>query len=72
MLKYKRISNIDGVVRYEYYPDGDTTSPGIIEFEKDGQPKLIQESKKDVKMYFALHAMNDIDVSKESGTIAWY
>ena len=72
MLKYKRISNINGVARYEYYPDGDTTSPGIIEFENDDQPKLIQESKKDVKMYFALHAMNDIDVSKESGTIAWY
>ena len=72
MLKYKRISEKDGVMRYEFYPDGNTAAPGVVEFEPGKDPKLIQHSVDDVKMYFAIHALNDIDTTKESGTIAWH
>lgn len=72
MLKYKRILNNNGVLRYEFYPEGDFLSPGIVEFKEGEKPKVIQDSKKDVKRYYAMHAMNGIDVSKETGTVAWY
>ena len=72
MLSYKRIYNNNGMLRYEYYPNADTTSPGIVEFKNGEKPKLVQESKKDVKMYFAIHALNGIDTTKEVGTVAWH
>ena len=72
MLKYKRVSSPRGVVRYEYYPEGDVTKPGIIEFHEGTQPELIKESENDVKGYYAVHALRGIDVRKESGTVAWY
>lgn len=71
MITYKRISNVNGRLQYEYYPNGDLSAPGIVEFVKGERPKLIHESSKDVKMYFAIHALNGIDTTKETGTIAW-
>lgn len=71
MIKYKRISNINGRLQYEYYPNGDVSAPGIVEFVKGKEPKLIRESENDVKMYFAIHALNGIDITKEVGTVAW-
>lgn len=72
MLEYKRISHENGIMQYEFYPSGDLTKPGIVEFNSDGKSKLIKDSPKDVKGYFATHALNGIDTSKESGTVAWY
>lgn len=72
MLTYKRISNKNGIMRYEYYPAGDVSAPGIVEYDGTGKSKLIQESPKDVKGYYAIHALNHIDTNTESGTVAWY
>jgi hypothetical protein len=72
MLTFKRIFNENGIMRYEFYPSGDLTAPGVVEFNRAGEPKLIQDSLKDVKGYFATHALYHIDTSKESGTVAWY
>ena len=72
MLKYKKISDKDGIKQYEYYPNGDMSAPGIVRFDKAGKAELVKESDEDVKMYFALHALNGIDTTKESGTIAWH
>ena len=72
MLKYKRISSLEGTIRYEYYPEGDVTKPGIVEFKQGTQPKLVKESENDVKRYYAMHALRGIDISKKSGTVAWY
>lgn len=72
MLKYKRISSENGRTRYEFYPSGDVSAPGIVEFKEGKTPVIIQQSEKDVKMYFATHALNGIDPTKESGTVAWH
>lgn len=72
MLTYKRILNENGIMQYEFYPSGDLTVPGIVEFSSEGEPKLLQDSPKDVKGYFATHALYGIDTSMESGTVAWY
>ena len=72
MLKYKRVSSSKGTFRYEYYPEGDITKPGIVEFQEGARPKLLKESEKDVKGYYAVHALRGIDVDKESGTVAWH
>lgn len=71
MLKYKKISEENGIIRYEFYPEGELSAPGIVEFGNGKEPKLIQESDKDVQMYYALHALNDIDITRDSGTVAW-
>ncbi len=72
MLKYKRISNENGIKRYEFYPEGDVSAAGVVEFNNEGEPKLIKNSKMDVKGYFASHALYGIDTEKETGTVAWY
>ena len=71
MLTFKRISEENGVLIYEFYPNGDTSVPGIVEFKKGEKPRLIQDSEIDVKMYYAIHALWGIDITKESGTVAW-
>lgn len=72
MLTYKRIYDDNGIQRYEYYPDGNTDRPGVVEFETGKPPKIIQESERDYKQYFAIHALSHIDTSKETGMVAWY
>ena len=72
MIKYKRTLNENNLMRYEYYPDGDFSAPGIVEFKQGEKPKLVKESEKDVKMYYAVHALHHIDTTKESGTVAWH
>lgn len=61
----------NGMMRYEYYPDGDLNAPGVVEFNPNEKPKIIKDSDIDVKRYYAIHAMNNIDTTKESGTVAW-
>ena len=69
MLTYKLIFKDSNVLRYAYYPDGKGDA-GIIEFV-DGQGRIIKESADDFGGIYAYHAFN-IDLSRESGTIAWY
>ena len=71
MLEYKRILDENGLMRYEYYPNGDVNASGVVEF-KNGEPvRVVQESSLDVKMYYAIHALHGIDTTKEYGTVAW-
>ena len=72
MIKYKRIFKQNGILRYEFYPEGDCSNPGVVEFEEGKEPRLVRQSALDVKMYYASHALNGIDLAKESGCIAWY
>ena len=73
MITYKRIMAKDnGMMQYAFYPEGDLSVPGIVEFAPGKHPKIINESANDVKRYYALHAMTGIDTAKESGTVAWY
>ena len=71
MLKYKLIYSDGKIRRYEFYPNGDETNPGIVELSIEDEPKLLKESEADVKMYYAIHALHGIDISKENGTVAW-
>lgn len=72
MLRYRRISNENGIMRYEFYPEGDVSAAGVVEFSSEGEPKLIKNSSKDVKGYFSTHALYGIDTSNETGTVAWH
>ena len=57
---------------YIYYPDGNKDAPGKVGLSKGGEKRIIEESKQDFGKRYANHAMNGIDISKESGTVAWY
>ena len=72
MLKFKRIFNENGIMRYEFYPEGDFFAAGIVEFSAQGERKIIKKSPTDVHGRYALHALYHIDTSKEIGTVAWY
>lgn len=72
MIIYKLILEDNNVKRYEYYPEGDVSAAGVIEFKNGEGAKLISPSPNDVKMYYAVHALTGIDTTKETGTIAWY
>lgn len=72
MLTYKRLYMDDEVVRYAFYPEGKSEDEGIIEFYKDGSAKIIKESPADeVHRFYGIH-MFQIDLTSESGTLAWY
>ncbi len=72
MLTYKLKEIKDHVKYYEYYPEGDKSECGIIAFDLDGGIDIIQDSKVDVKRYYAIHAVDGIDTSEDSGMVAWY
>ena len=57
---------------FYYYPDGNKDSPGKVGLSKNGEKRVIQESEQDFGKRYANHAMNGIDISQESGTVAWY
>jgi len=69
MLTYKLIYKENNVIRYEYYPEG-TGTAGIVEYI-DSEGHIIQESDDDFDGFYSSHALH-IDLSTESGTIAWY
>ena len=71
MLTYKRIYMDDEVMRYAYYPEGKLEDEGIVEFYKDGKREMIKKSPADFQMFYGGHAFR-IDLTTESGTIAWY
>lgn len=69
MFRYKRIYHDEHIDRFEYYPEGNTDDPGIIEYV-DGELSQIIPAKCDpVGCYFE-QAWN-IDRTKESGIVAW-
>ena len=72
MLTYKRIYMDDEVMRYAYYPDGNLEAEGIVEFYKDGSAKMIKKSPEDEFYMFYGRHMFQVDLTTESGTIAWY
>ena len=72
MLKYKRIFNENGIMRYEFYPDGDVLAAGIVEFTVQGERRIVKESPRDFNGRYALHALYHIDTDREIGTVAWY
>lgn len=57
---------------YFYYPEGNEAAPGKVGLSKSGESRIIEESSQDFGKRYANHAMNGIDISKESGTVAWY
>lgn len=69
MLTYKLIYKKGNTVRYEYYPDG-TGKAGIVEFI-NGKGMIIKNSEDDFEGFYASHAL-DINLTSETGTIAWY
>ena len=71
MLTYKRIYMDDEVMRYAFYPNGNLEAEGIVEFYKDGSRKMVKKSPEDFQMLYGIHAFH-IDLTTESGTIAWY
>lgn len=70
MLTYQLISNIDGYLTYEFYPNGDKSKYGVIEFAPNGDWKLIKRPDDNTFCYIA-HATR-INTKKESGTVAWF
>lgn len=57
---------------YIYYPEGKKDAPGKVGLLKNGEKRIIEESLEDLGRRYAHHALNGIDMSKESGTVAWY
>ena len=72
MLTYL-LSEINGdEYIYIYYPEGNKDAPGKVGILKNGESRIIEESSEDFGRRYAQHALNGIDMSKESGTVAWY
>ena len=71
MLIYKLKEIKDDLRYYTYKPDVDETAFGIVAFHLDGSAEIIQDSKVDVKRYYAMHAISGINTSKDSGIVAW-
>jgi len=72
MLTYKLIFQENGVLWYAFYPEGDETAAGIVEFVNGEPTRIVQESKNDFGHRYAYHAYYGIDLTRETGTIAWY
>ena len=71
MLRYQIVSRDNGRNVYEYRPDGEGR-PGIIAIHDNGKREIIQDSPDDIKGIYRGHAFCGIDLSKDSGTVAWY
>ena len=71
MLRYKIISRENGWNLYEYRPEGEGR-PGIIAIHDNGKCKIIDDSPDDFKGIYRGHAFWGIDISRDSGTVAWY
>lgn len=72
MLKYKlEKTEVEGKT-YIYFPEGNEDAPGIVFLGEDGKNKVLEESARDFKQMYAMHALSGIDKSKEDGVVAWY
>ena len=72
MVQYEFIREVDSGREYRYFPEGNREAPGIIYLEANGDGRVIEVSKEDIGKLYAFHAIRSIDLSKKSGTIAWY
>lgn len=72
MLTFKRISEEENAYVYEYYPEGNKDSPGIVRLYHNGNAEMIKMSDDDFKMFYGTHALWHIDKTKTSGTVSWY
>ena len=72
MLKYRLESYDEGVRIYFYYPEGKMSVPGKVAIYDNGDKKILQSSKVDMKKIYAYHALSGIDTARNSGTVAWY
>lgn len=72
MLEYRLISDENGIRKYAYYVEGIMDSePGIVAFG-DGRKKFrIKKAPSDDFGLYIGHAFSGIDVSRDSGCVAW-
>ena len=78
MVSYRKIGIQDDKVLYEYYPEGDETTPGMVWVSRDGaQWGLISMPEGSFSAYY-VHAVMDIRAAakqgfiRESGETEWY
>ncbi len=71
MLRYQIVSRENGRNVYEYRPDGDGR-PGFIAMHDNGRREIIEDSPDDFMGLYRGHAFSGIDISRDSGTVAWY
>lgn len=71
MLKYKLDSCDDSTVTFAYFPEG-TLSKGKVVFSISGERLSFEDSPDDPYGIYRYHAFSGIDISKDSGTVAWY
>ncbi len=76
MLKYVLIDNAGGVVRYEYFPEGESDS-GIVSF-RDGKCSIESLAKNDrheryaLKLFKKIREMASNGTFEEKGIVAWH
>ncbi len=70
MLTYELIERTNEYVVYRFFPEG-KKEPGEVKIYTDGRRELIKASPFDVESYFAIHALYEINTSKESGWLHW-
>lgn len=73
MLKYRLISDENGIRKYAYYVEGVMDSePGIVAFGKNKERMRIKKAPSDTVGWYIGHAFSGIDTSRDSGCVAWY
>lgn len=72
MLTYSFLFEQNDELVFAYYPEGDISMPGKVAITSGGDGRVIEDSKADFGKRYAYHAINGIDISKKSGTVAWY
>lgn len=72
MLKYKLEKEENGKKIYLYFPEGNENAPGRISLNHNGTREILEDSSKDFKRIYAMHALSGIDINKKEGTVAWY
>lgn len=75
MLTYRLLEMNGDEYIYIYYPDGNEEAPGKVGILQKGNKRIkriLEESVHDFGKRYANHALNGIDISQKSGTVAWY
>lgn len=79
MLTYSKIATMGHTALFEYYPEGDTSKPGVISFDFDsGECEITCLADGDRHSRYANHLANALESQHAgdgvvpSGTIMWY
>lgn len=72
LLIYKFVEETKDGILYLYYPEGKQSAPGKVCLIKKGEGAIVEESREDFGGYYAYHAIRGIELTKKTGTIAWY